>query len=139
MTFGSTYDILLLKLFCVLCFYCCIHCLDYGRLICLFDPPEKVSVMTLRQAERLAKRRDLKLVLVEDSTLKGKVGKQVYKLMTGKQYYEEEVQAKKDIKTTTGAKVRVWGLFKSVTAFVFISFMFVGISIISLFMYLFIY
>lgn len=95
--------------------------------------------MTLRQAERLAKRRDLKLVLVEDSTLKGKVGKQVYKLMTGKQYYEEEVQAKKDIKTTTGAKVRVWGLFKSVTAFVFISFMFVGISIISLFMYLFIY
>ncbi|XP_037791494.1 translation initiation factor IF-3-like [Penaeus monodon] len=72
--------------------------------IMVVDTEEKVSVMTLRQAERLAKRRDLKLVLVEDSTLKGKVGKQVYKLMTGKQYYEEEVQAKKDIKTTTGAK-----------------------------------
>ncbi|XP_047487545.1 translation initiation factor IF-3, mitochondrial-like isoform X2 [Penaeus chinensis] len=60
--------------------------------------------MTLRQAERLAKRRDLKLVQVIDSTLKGKVEKQVYKLMTGKQYFEEEVRGKKDVKTATGVK-----------------------------------
>lgn len=77
---------------------------DKSPQIMVVDMDEKVSVMTLRQAERLAKRRDLKLVQVEDPTLKGKVGKQVYKLMTGKQYFEEEVRAKKDVKTTTGMK-----------------------------------
>ncbi|XP_063604640.1 translation initiation factor IF-3-like [Penaeus indicus] len=77
---------------------------DNSPQIMVVDTEEKVSVMTLRQAERLAKRRDLKLVQVIDSTLKGKVEKQVYKLMTGKQYFEEEVRGKKDIKTATGVK-----------------------------------
>lgn len=53
--------------------------------------------MGLDQAERLAKRRDLKLVKVEDPNL-SKGSKDVYRLMTGKQYYEEEVKLKKSEK-----------------------------------------
>nr|XP_045581379.1 uncharacterized protein LOC123745114 isoform X1 [Procambarus clarkii] len=57
-------------------------------MIILIDTEDKLSVITLLQAYRMAKRRDLKVVKVEDSSLKTK-DKQVYKLMTGKQYFEE--------------------------------------------------
>ncbi|XP_042209840.1 translation initiation factor IF-3, mitochondrial-like isoform X2 [Homarus americanus] len=64
---------------------------------------EKVSSVSLTQAERMAKRRDLKLVKVEDPSLKSQ-DKQVYKLMTGKQYFEEEVKAKKSSKSSPSSK-----------------------------------
>lgn len=63
--------------------------------------------MGLDQAERLAKRRDLKLVKVEDPTLT-KGSNDVYRLLTGKQYFEEEVRSKKsDKKSPTSIKVTI--------------------------------
>ncbi|MPC08595.1 Translation initiation factor IF-3, mitochondrial [Portunus trituberculatus] len=75
---------------------------DKSELVTLIDAEDKISAVTLENAERLAKRRDLKLVKVNDSNLKA--GKRVYKLMTGKQYFEEEMKAKDEKKTNVGAK-----------------------------------
>lgn len=62
--------------------------------------------MGLAQAERLAKRRDLKLVKVEDPNL-AKGNRDVYRLMTGKQYFEEEVKPKKSEKKHQGSSNKV--------------------------------
>lgn len=51
----------------------------------------------------MAKRRDLKLVKVDDPTL-GKT-KEVYKLLTGKEYYEQEMKARKNAKISQVSKV----------------------------------
>lgn len=60
--------------------------------------------MSLDQAERLAKRRDLKLVKIEDPNMKK--GSKVYRLLTGKQYFEEEIKAKRsEKKSSVGVKV----------------------------------
>lgn len=67
-------------------------------MIILIDTEDKVSVISLSQAEKIARRRDLKVVKIEDSSLKTS-DKQVYKLMTGKQYFDEEVKAKKNFKS----------------------------------------
>ncbi|XP_066954880.1 translation initiation factor IF-3 [Macrobrachium rosenbergii] len=64
---------------------------------------DKVMSVTLKQAERIAKRRDLKLVQVEDPNLKGKTSRMVYKLITGKEYYEIS-RAKKEEKSSSGIK-----------------------------------
>ncbi|KAK8386431.1 hypothetical protein O3P69_010826 [Scylla paramamosain] len=80
------------------------HRPDKAELVTLIDTEDKVSVVSLENAERLAKRRDLKLVKVEDVNLKG--GRKAYKLMTGKQYLEKEIKAKKsEKKTSVGGKV----------------------------------
>lgn len=76
---------------------------DKSELITLIDTEDKISAVSLDNAERLAKRRDLKLVKVDDPNLQA--GKKVYKLMTGKQYFEEEIKAKKaEKKTSVGGK-----------------------------------
>lgn len=68
-------------------------------MIILIDTEDKISVISLSQAEKIARRRDLKVVKIEDSSLRTS-DKQVYKLMTGKQYFDEEVKAKKNFKST---------------------------------------
>ncbi|KAG0730137.1 Translation initiation factor IF-3, mitochondrial [Chionoecetes opilio] len=77
---------------------------DKSQLITLIDAQDKVSTTSLEQAKRLAKHRDLKLVKIEDPSLR-KGSKEVYRLLTGKQYFEEEIRAKKsDKKASVGVK-----------------------------------
>ena len=66
---------------------------------------DKVSTMTLDKAQRLAKKQDLKLVKIEDPSLKK--NSNVYKLLTGKQYFEEQMKKKGDKKSSVGVKVLV--------------------------------
>lgn len=58
-----------------------------------------VTVTTLDEAEKLSKRRDLKLVKIID--LDTKTQRPIYKLMTASEYHEEEVKNKK--KKITGS------------------------------------
>lgn len=76
---------------------------DTSPQILLIESEGKMINITLKQAERMAKRRDLKIVQVEDPTLKGKTNKLVYKLITGKEYYEVS-KAKKEAKITPTIK-----------------------------------
>ncbi|XP_068202250.1 uncharacterized protein mIF3 [Palaemon carinicauda] len=78
---------------------------DGSPLILLIENAESSNMLsvTLKQAERIAKRRDLKLVLVEDPSLKGKPSRSIYKLITGREYYEIS-RAKKEEKSTSGIK-----------------------------------
>ncbi|XP_064109172.1 uncharacterized protein LOC135217316 [Macrobrachium nipponense] len=78
---------------------------EWSPLILLIENKEsdKLMSVTLKQAERIAKRRDLKLVQVEDPSLKGKTSRLVYKLITGKEYYELS-RAKKEEKSSSGIK-----------------------------------
>ncbi|XP_050726160.1 uncharacterized protein LOC127003470 [Eriocheir sinensis] len=72
--------------------------------ITVIDTEDKVSKMGLHQAEKLAKRRDLKLVKVEDPNLT-KGSKDVYRLLTGKQFFEEQIKSKKsEKKSAVGTK-----------------------------------
>jgi len=73
-------------------------------LITLIDRDDKTSVLSLFQAERLAKRRDLKLVKNEDPALR-KLERPVYKLLTGKEYFDDQM-SKKDAteKESSGVK-----------------------------------
>ncbi|KAK4324611.1 hypothetical protein Pmani_004754 [Petrolisthes manimaculis] len=80
-----------------------IHTDDDSPVIILIDREEKLSTTTLMQAGKMAKRRDLKLVKIEDPTLNKT--KDVYKLLTGKEYYEQEVKAKKNAKISQELKL----------------------------------
>ncbi|KAK7066963.1 hypothetical protein SK128_004312 [Halocaridina rubra] len=76
---------------------------DDSPQIMLIESEGKYIPVTLKQAERMAKRRDLKLIQVEDPTMMGKTKKSVYKLITGKQYFEINM-AKKASKPSPGIK-----------------------------------
>ncbi|KAK3853653.1 hypothetical protein Pcinc_039813 [Petrolisthes cinctipes] len=80
-----------------------IHTDDDSPVIILIDREEKLSTTTLMQAGKMAKRRDLKLVKIEDPTLNKT--KDVYKLLTGKEYYEQEVKAKNNAKISQELKL----------------------------------
>lgn len=60
--------------------------------ITLISPEEDLSSVTLEQAEKVAKRRNLKLVKIVDFDTKSK--RPVYKLMTSLQFFEEETKSK---------------------------------------------
>ena len=63
--------------------------------------------VSLKQGERIAKRRDLKLVQVVDESLRGRTSKQIYKLITGKEYYEISRAKKEAAKSVGGLKVSI--------------------------------
>ncbi|KAJ8675251.1 hypothetical protein QAD02_011037 [Eretmocerus hayati] len=60
--------------------------------ITLLDPNDSLSVMTLEQAEKLAKSKDFMLVKIVDFDTRTE--RPVYKLMTKQQLFEEEIKAK---------------------------------------------
>lgn len=62
---------------------------------------DKVSVLTLVQAERLARRRLLKLVTHTDVEMESKGGRPVYKLITSKEYTDGKLWLLKTKKTTS--------------------------------------
>lgn len=64
------------------------HKSDSGPVITLIGTDSSPSVVSLSDAEKLAKRRDLKLVRIVD--LDTKTQRPIYKLMTGAQYYSED-------------------------------------------------
>ena len=69
------------------------------------SPAEKMSILTLVQAERLAKRRYLKLVPHDDDIILTKGGRPVYKLITSKEYTGEAYWTKKEKKHSSYIKV----------------------------------
>lgn len=66
--------------------------------ITLLSGKDDISVTTLEEAQKLAKRRDLKLVKILD--LDTKTQRPVYKLMTATEYHAEDVKSKKQNKDT---------------------------------------
>lgn len=58
--------------------------------ITLLAPDENVQVTSLEEAQKLAKRRDLKLVKIID--LDTKTQRPIYKLMTGTEYHAEDLK-----------------------------------------------
>lgn len=61
---------------------------DTGPVITLIGTENNIAVLSLSEAEKIAKRRDLKLVKVVD--LDTKTQRPIYQLMTGAQYYKED-------------------------------------------------
>ncbi|CAL4094380.1 unnamed protein product [Meganyctiphanes norvegica] len=73
-------------------------------LITLIDRDDKTTVLSLSQAQRLSKRRNLKLVKIEDPTLQ-KQERPLYKLLTGKEYFDEQILKKDEmVKDASGVK-----------------------------------
>lgn len=70
--------------------------------ITLISGKNDISVTTLEDAQKLATRRNLKLVKIVD--LDAKTERPVYKLMTAAQYASEDVKAKKDKKSNSPYK-----------------------------------
>lgn len=70
--------------------------------ITLLSGNDEVSVTTLEEAQKLSKRRDLKLVKLVD--LDTKTQRPLYKLMTATEYHAEDVKSKKDKQKNTGFK-----------------------------------
>lgn len=64
--------------------------------ITLISDNDKIDVMTLDQAKKLSVRRDLKLVKIMD--LDTKTHRAVYKLMTGSEYYAEDLKKREERK-----------------------------------------
>ncbi|XP_046747726.1 translation initiation factor IF-3 [Diprion similis] len=62
-------------------------------MVTVISPDLTPSVMTLDEAHRISKRRELKLVKVMDSA--GKTKRPIYKLMTGSEYFAEELNHRK--------------------------------------------
>ena len=61
---------------------------DTGPVVTLIGTDSSLTVMSLSEAERIAKRRELKLVKIID--IDTKTQRPVYQLMTGSQYYNED-------------------------------------------------
>lgn len=61
---------------------------DTGPVVTLIGTDNSLAVMSLSEAEKIAKRRDLKLVRIID--IDTKTQRPVYRLMTGSQYYNED-------------------------------------------------
>lgn len=66
--------------------------------ITLLSGKDDITVTTLEEAQKLAKRRDLKLVKILD--LDTKTQRPVYKIMTATEYHAEDVKSKKQNKDT---------------------------------------
>ncbi|EAT40378.1 AAEL007885-PA [Aedes aegypti] len=64
--------------------------------ITLVGPDHSVSIMNLDEAQKISKRRDLKLVKVVDLDLKTQ--RPVYKLMTSAEYLEEDLKRREEKK-----------------------------------------
>ena len=62
---------------------------------------ETITITTLEEAQKLSKRRDLKLVKLTD--LDTKTQRAVYKLMTGSEYHEEELKQRELRKKEKGS------------------------------------
>ncbi|PNF39715.1 hypothetical protein B7P43_G05645 [Cryptotermes secundus] len=80
------------------------HKSDSGPVITLIGTDNSPSVVSLSDAEKLAKRRDLKLVRIVD--LDTKTQRPIYQLMTGPQYYSEDRKQRneKSTKKESGIK-----------------------------------
>jgi translation initiation factor IF-3 len=74
---------------------------DTGPIITLIGTDNSPSVVPLSDAEKLAKRRDLKLVRIVD--LDTKTQRPIYQLMTGAQYYTEDKKLRKEKSTKKGS------------------------------------
>jgi Translation initiation factor IF-3, N-terminal domain. len=61
---------------------------DPGPVVTLIGTDNSLAVVSLLEAEKIAKRRDLKLVRIID--IDTKTQRPVYQLMTGRQYYNED-------------------------------------------------
>jgi translation initiation factor IF-3 len=77
---------------------------DSGPVITLIGTDNNPTVLTFSEAEKIAKRRDLKLIKITD--LDTKTQRPIYRLMTGAQYYEEDrkVRQEKSTKKEGGFK-----------------------------------
>ncbi|XP_067012245.2 translation initiation factor IF-3 [Anabrus simplex] len=64
-----------------------------GPKITLLGVDGNLSVVSLEEAQKLAKRRDLKLVKITD--VDTKTDRPIYKLMTGAQFFEEDLKERK--------------------------------------------
>jgi len=67
---------------------------DAGPVVTLIGTDNSLAVMSLSEAERIAKRRELKLVRIID--IDTKTQRPVYQLMTGSQYYNEDKKQRLD-------------------------------------------
>jgi translation initiation factor IF-3 len=67
---------------------------DSGPIITLIGTDNNQSVVLFSDAEKIAKRRDLKLVRIVD--LDTKTQRPIYQLMTGAQYYTEDRKLRKE-------------------------------------------
>lgn len=70
--------------------------------ITLLSGNDDITVTTLEEAQKLSKRRDLKLVKIVD--LDTKTQRPVYKLMTPTEYHAEDVKSKKEKQKNTAFK-----------------------------------
>ena len=77
---------------------------DTGPVVTLIGTDNSLAVMSLSEAERIAKRRELKLVRIID--IDTKTQRPVYQLMTGSQYYNEDKKQRleKNAKKESGLK-----------------------------------
>lgn len=66
--------------------------------ITLISEGDKVEISTLEEAQKLASRRNLKLVKIVDLDTKSQ--RPIYKLMTGQEYLSEELKQRKDKKSS---------------------------------------
>ncbi|XP_069679078.1 translation initiation factor IF-3 [Periplaneta americana] len=67
---------------------------DSGPVITLIGTDNNITILSLLEAEKISKRRDLKLIKVVD--LDTKTQRPIYKLMSGAQYYEEDRKRKQE-------------------------------------------
>lgn len=67
---------------------------DTGPVITLIGTDNNLAVLSLSEAEKIAKRRDLKLVKIVDFDTKTQ--RPIYQLMTGAQYYNEDRKLQKE-------------------------------------------
>lgn len=70
------------------------HKSDSGPIITLIGTDNNPLVVSLSDAEKIAKRRDLKLIRIVD--LDTKTQRPIYQLMTGAQYYTEDRKLRKE-------------------------------------------
>ncbi|XP_026468579.1 uncharacterized protein LOC113372460 [Ctenocephalides felis] len=64
--------------------------------ITLISSDESISVTTLEEAKKISTRRDLKLVKITD--MDTKTQRPIYRLMTGAQYFEEDLKRRAEKK-----------------------------------------
>lgn len=67
---------------------------DTGPVITVIGTDNNPAVLSLSEAEKIAKRRDLKLVKIVD--LDTKTQRPIYQLMTGAQYYKEDKKLRQE-------------------------------------------
>lgn len=75
--------------------------------ITLLGQDDNMSITTLEEAEKISKRRELKLVKIVD--LDTKTQRPVYKLMTGSQYLAEDLKQREKLKEEKNTKSAIKG------------------------------